>query len=381
MPTPMKKRSEPTGRWQDKPFYLTPMYKYALGEIITQHKQLSPKVKHTARAILAEFHTDGKIPRNLEALARDKCGISIRTFREHRSILEDAGLFRFDTPPYWKRNQADFAVATTICFPTKRAQKWLRDNGFLEATGKRDRWIEKSACAATTSQKPVANGTGLNQEVAAPAADAYASATARPWLATAESGSERTKGANFWDADTDETFWVAATQNPPDSLDAEYELGATVVNNEDMTGKIVGFPSADAGERLDGHVLVRYEALGNVIADWTPVTGITVVESPAATTNSAKPTAKPAAIGARVTGRVFKGAGTVVGHSKVGDTYGDVLVRPDNTPSVKITCWSHELVPVSRVEVEFEPQQEQESDVANSPVPSRTPKAVAGRPD
>ncbi len=215
MPKPMKKRNEPTGRWQDKPFYLTPMYKYALGEIITQHKQLSPKVKHTARAILAEFHTDGKIPRNLEALARDKCGISIRTFREHRTILEDAGLFRFDTPPYWKRNQADFAVATTICFPTKRVQKWLRDNGFLEASGKRDRWVEKSACAATTSQKPLANGTGLNQEVAARSA-ADGLRPSLPGLAT--------NGATFWDEDTDEEFWVDATQNPPEGLDDESAL-------------------------------------------------------------------------------------------------------------------------------------------------------------
>jgi hypothetical protein len=123
-------------------------------------------------------------------------------------------------------------------------------------------------------------------------------------------------------------------------------------------------------------VLVRYDALGNVIADWTPVTGITVVQSPAAITNSAKPASKPAAIGARVTGRLFKGAGTVVGHSKAGNTWGDVLVRPDSAPSVKITCWSRELKPVSaEVDVAFQSQENNRND-ERSPVPSRTAQSL-----
>ena len=46
-------------------------------------------------------------------------------------------MFRFDTPPYWRRKSG---YATEISFPTKMVEKWLRDNGFLKTMTKNAAW-------------------------------------------------------------------------------------------------------------------------------------------------------------------------------------------------------------------------------------------------
>ena len=73
------------------------------------------------------FSSTPTIFANLEKLAGE-CDMSRPTLRRHMQELSKAGLFRFDTPPYWKRKSG---FATEISFPTKTVEKWLRDNGFF----------------------------------------------------------------------------------------------------------------------------------------------------------------------------------------------------------------------------------------------------------
>ena len=73
---------------------------------------------------------------NLENLAGD-CGMHRETLRKYLAEISKAGLFRFDTPPYWRRKSG---YATEISFPTKMVEKWLRDNGFLKTMTKNAAW-------------------------------------------------------------------------------------------------------------------------------------------------------------------------------------------------------------------------------------------------
>ena len=87
---------------------------------------------------------------NLENLAND-CAVSVRTLRKYRHEIEKAGLFRFETPPYWKRKTG---FATEIHFPTKMVEKWLRDNGFLTTTGKNFQWSNQGKVNKTGVSPP-----------------------------------------------------------------------------------------------------------------------------------------------------------------------------------------------------------------------------------
>jgi hypothetical protein len=132
----MKKR--PANRWQDKRFYLTDWYKYALGQIINKQRNLSPGARGYAHAILGLFGTKPMFPMNLSDLARH-CGIAERTERNYRRELEEAKLFRFVTPPYWVRKSQ--AQATEIWFPTAKVTKWLRNHGLLTA---KSNWVSRN---------------------------------------------------------------------------------------------------------------------------------------------------------------------------------------------------------------------------------------------
>jgi hypothetical protein len=126
-------------RWQDKRFFLTDWYKYALFQILSNHKKLSPGARAYAYAILGLFGTKPMFPTNLTDLAR-YCGITERTGRNHRRELEAAKLFRFVTPPQWMRKSQ--AKATEIWFPTAMVTKWLRNHGMLNA---KPEWVSRLA--------------------------------------------------------------------------------------------------------------------------------------------------------------------------------------------------------------------------------------------
>ena len=123
-----KKQTKLRGeRWQDKQFFLTKKYKDGLREMIWSRRRLSGKAQHVGLRILDRFASTPTIFANLEKLAGE-CDMSRPTLRSYLQELSKAGLFRFDTPPYWKRKSGH---ATEIHFPTKAVEKWLRDNGFF----------------------------------------------------------------------------------------------------------------------------------------------------------------------------------------------------------------------------------------------------------
>jgi hypothetical protein len=288
---PMKKQ-----RWQDQRFFLTDWYKYALFQIIGKHKKLSPGAKGYACAVLGLFGTKPMFPMNLCDLARH-CGITERTQRKYRRELEDAKLFRFVTPPYWvPKSQAQ---ATEIWFPTAKVTKWLRNHGLL--TAKSD-WVSRNdkpdaplgnTDEMGTSQRPPEINT-LGEALSPTAAmgstpttgkitpslpkEAVGVAAAASPSGAASDGAP-SAGASFWDEDTDETFWVNATEALPEDMHPSW-LGARVKNIEGMTGTVVGFPVAESDERLDFHMLVRYEpTLKHEFLDWASIEHLDKLES------------------------------------------------------------------------------------------------------
>ena len=123
-----KKQTKLRGeRWQDKQFFLTKKYKDGLREMIWSRRRFSGNAQHVGLRILDRFASTPTIFANLEKLAGE-CDMSRPTLRKYMQELSKAGLFRFSTPPYWKRKSG---FATEISFPTKAVEKWLRDNGFF----------------------------------------------------------------------------------------------------------------------------------------------------------------------------------------------------------------------------------------------------------
>ena len=139
-----------TERRQDKRFYLLDWYKYAMGQIIANHRKLSPGAKGFGHALLALFGTKPWFPMNMRELARH-CGVSERAARNYRHELEAAKLFRFAVPPYWARKNK--AKATEIHFRTGTVTKWLRNHGLLKA---KSDWVSRN-------DKPEAPSTNTDE--------------------------------------------------------------------------------------------------------------------------------------------------------------------------------------------------------------------------
>ena len=123
----MKRRPRKGNRWQAKRFFLTKTYKDGLRQMIWSRRRLSGSAQHVGLRILDRFASTPAIYANLENLASE-CDMNRQTLRKYLNELSKAGLFRFETPPYWRRKSG---FATEIHFPTKTVEKWLRDNGFL----------------------------------------------------------------------------------------------------------------------------------------------------------------------------------------------------------------------------------------------------------
>ena len=161
MPT---KRPRITERRQDKRFYLLDWYKYAMFQIIANHRKLSPGAKGFGHALLNLFGTKPWFPMNMRELARH-CGVSERAARNYRHELETAKLFRFAVPPYWARKNK--AKATEIHFRTATVTKWLRNHGLLKA---KSDWVSRNDKPetplrntdemGTTSLSPALNADG-----------------------------------------------------------------------------------------------------------------------------------------------------------------------------------------------------------------------------
>ena len=149
----MPKHPRITERRQDKRFYLLDWYKYSMGQMIANHRKLSPGAKGYGHALLALFGTKPWFPANMTNLAR-QCGMSRPTELKYRRELEEAKLFRFVTPPYWARKNN--GKATEIWFKTGTVTKWLRNHGLLKA---KSDWVSRNDKPATPHRSADEMGT------------------------------------------------------------------------------------------------------------------------------------------------------------------------------------------------------------------------------
>jgi hypothetical protein len=392
----MPSKPQPASRWRDKRFYLTKTYKDGLRQIIMDRKRLSAKAAMVALRILDRFMTTPSAYSNLETLAAE-IGMTRKTLRKYMTEIEKARLFRFDTPPYWRRKSGH---ATEISFPTKMVEKWLRENGFLNTMGKnspcsKSRSADKQRVSTPTMGKNTPSTMGKNyptyQEGLRPLEGVGDTVTASPPLGAVAGGAgspppKSVKGAKFWDDAAGEEFWVAATQDRPEDLEDDIEIGAQVEYDR-LAGTIVGFAEDD--DRLDdGYVLVHYapQMVGGVLTmemlSWDKARLLTVTklaqkrksESVAATSRfSGQSPVSGFHVGDRVTfGK--RGPGTVKGFQRAAGA--EVLF--DSGDSLTIALSSLNKLTAQAADIDFTTTQEQTNGPTCS-VPNRTSQAMDGR--
>lgn len=368
-----------------RPFYLTKTYKDGLRQIIMDRRRLSARATMVALRILDRFMTTPTAYANLETLAAE-IGMTRKTLRKYMTEIEKARLFRFDTPPYWRRKSGH---ATEISFPTKLVQKWLRENGFLNTMGKnypcsKSRSADKQRVSTPTMGKNTPSTKGKNyptyQEGLRPLEGVGDTVTASPPLGAVSGGAGSPPlGADFYDEATDEEFWVAATQDRPDGMEDDVEIGARVEYDR-MAGTVIGFTD---DYRLAGYVLVRYapqlvcgtqtkEMLSWEVAHLLTVTEPAPKRKPVteAPRLSGQGTVSGFHVGDRVT-FAKRGPGTVKGfHAAAG-----AKVLFDSGDSLSIAPGSLMRLAPDDADIDFTTEQEQTNGPTCS-VPNRTPRAM-----
>ena len=262
-----KKQTKLRGeRWQDKRFFLTKKYKDGLREMIWSRRRLSGKAQHVGLRILDRFASTPTIFANLEKLAGE-CDMSRPTLRRYLQELSKAGLFRFDTPPYWRRKSGH---ATEIHFPTKAVEKWLRDNGFFMTMERNLPWskaekvnktgVSPSAKLQKTPSTMERNLPTSQDEVAsAPrsATAAKAAASLAPCDKERKASAEASGLGAKYDDDNGKAKWFAATTERPFTIPSRFPLGQRVgCNAVETLAAVLGFGTHS---RTASKLLVKWD--------------------------------------------------------------------------------------------------------------------------
>ena len=269
-----------------------------------------------ALAIQKRFKKDTPVFLSLETLAAE-CRVTRKTLFNHFPRIRKRWGIGFYTPSYSQRGAG---FSTEVSFPISRVEKYRKYADFCESMGKNVPSFASYLSASKATLKAWVIFTQHTSKVAAPSAAPSLEARSRPRLATEEDSHEGF-GTEFWDDSSGKSFWVEATETLPEDF-APAWLGARVENDEGMTGTVIGFPVAGSDERLDYHVLVRYEPqmldgeLTHEVLDWVYLDNITRLDSEPFSIPS--PPTVPAAPPHDATDADVV-AGTRVRHLKYGD--------------------------------------------------------------